>query len=94
MVVALVWAGLVVVLIGFFFTLPLYLHRHPEKRSPSGSKASGMLGIGDELFHPDAYAARLALDEQQRLVAPAPTPDGDKGIVQGGKIRIDLPPAR
>jgi hypothetical protein len=90
MAVAIVWGALVVVLIGFMFTLPFYLHRHPERRSPSGSKASGMLGIGDELFHPDAYAARLVLDEQQRIVEPAPTPDGDKGISADGRIRIDL----
>jgi hypothetical protein len=90
MVMAFVWAGIMLVLIAFFFGLPFYLHRHPEHRSASGGKASGMLGIGDELFHPDAYAARLALDEQQRLVEPAPTPDGDKGIGTDGKVHIDL----
>ena len=83
--------AVVIFVIGFFFSLPFYLRAHPEKRSPSGGKASGMLGIGDELFHPEAYAARLALDEQQRRVEPAPTPDGDRGVVDG-RIGIDLRP--
>ncbi len=49
-----------------------------------------MLGGLDLAFNPSAADAREALDEQQRLVAPAPSPDGDKGI-SGGRISIRMP---
>jgi len=55
----------------------------------SGSVASGVLGGLDLAFNPTGADARADLDEQQRLVVPAPSPDGDKGI-NGGRIRIDL----
>ncbi len=77
------------VFIGFSFWLPTYLKRHPERRSPSNSSYSGLIGSVDEVFHPEASTAALALDEQQRWVEPAPTPDGDKGI-RDRKIRIEL----
>jgi len=65
----------------------------PRARLSMDPKASGRLAeVEDHVL--DAYAARLALDEQQRLVEPAPTPDGDKGIGTDGKVRIDLRSAR
>ncbi len=89
MVAALICIAIVVALIAVFLATPAYLRRHPEKRG-SGAPGSGLLGAAvDNAFHPSAAVAREALDEQQHLVAPAPTPDGDKGI-SGGSIRIDL----
>ena len=78
-----------VLLIAVLLATPAYLRRHPDKRG-SGSPGSGLLGAAfDNVFHPSAVAAREQLDEQQRLVVPAPSPDGDKGI-SGDRIRIDL----
>jgi len=78
-----------VVLSAAFIAVPAYLRRHPERRG-SGSPGSGLLGAAfDTAFHPSAVVAREALDAQQHHVAPAPSPDGDKGI-SGNRIRIDL----
>jgi hypothetical protein len=55
----------------------------------SGSVASAVLGGLDLAFNPMGAEAREELDVEQRHVAPAPSPDGDKGI-SGGRIRIDL----
>ena len=55
----------------------------------SGSVASGVLGGLDLGWHPSDAEAREELDTEQRHVAPAPSPDGDKGI-SGNSIRIDL----
>jgi hypothetical protein len=89
MVGALICLAIVLAFIVFFLATPGYLRRHPDKRG-SGSPGSGLMGAAfDNAFHPSAAAAREALDEQQHLVTPAPTPDGDKGI-SGGRIRIDL----
>ncbi len=89
MIGALICIGILVLMIAVFLATPGYLRRHPDKRG-SGSPGSGLMGAAfDNAFHLSAAVAREALDEQQRLVAPAPTPDGDKGI-SGGRIRIDL----
>ena len=66
--------------------------RHPGS-SGSGSVASGVLGGLDLAWHPSGAEARDELDVEQRHVAPAPSPDGDKGIA-GGRIRIDLQSSR
>jgi hypothetical protein len=55
----------------------------------SGSVASGVLGGLDLGWHPSGAEAREELDTEQRHVAPAPSPDGDKGI-SGNRIRLDL----
>ena len=85
--IGIVVAAVAVMLVGFF-ALPAYLRRHPEKRGPS-SATGGLAGGVDNVFHPEGAAAALALDEEQRLVLPAPTPDGDLGIADG-RIRIEL----
>ncbi len=59
-----------------------------NKRKPSGG--SGVMGIGDEVFHPTRHEAQIELDRQSVLPAPAPVPgDGDKGVYDG-QVRIDL----
>ncbi len=93
MVGALLMIGALLLLSAAFFAMPAYLRRHPEKRG-SGSPGSGLLGAAfDNAFHPSAAVAREALDVEQRHVAPAPSPDGDKGI-SGGRIRIVLDQGR
>ncbi|HXR43501.1 MAG TPA: hypothetical protein VN759_01760 [Pseudolysinimonas sp.] len=79
-------AVVLVILIGMF-VLGSHVRRHPEQRG-SGAPGSGLMGAAfDNAFHPSAAIAREALDEQQRIVAPAPTPDGDRGIA-GNRIRL------
>ncbi len=59
-----------------------------NKRKSSGG--SGVMGIGDEVFHPTRHEAQIELDRQSVLPAPAPLPgDGDKGVYDG-HVRIDL----
>ncbi len=60
-----------------------------NKSKTSGSHG-GVMGIGDEVFHPTRHEAQLELDRQTSLPAPAPVAgDGDKDIYQGN-VTIDL----
>jgi len=58
----------------------------------SGSVASGVLGGFDLAFNPMGAEARDVLDAEQRHVALAPSPDGDKGMggIDQGRMTIDL----
>ncbi len=88
MIPALVVIAAMVVMVVGMFAAPRYLRRHPEQRG-SGAPGSGLMGAAfDNAFHPSAAIAREALDEEQRIVAPAPTPDGDRGIA-GNRIRLE-----
>jgi hypothetical protein len=78
----------VAVLCAGFVLWPAYLRRHPEKRGGK-SAVGGLVGGTDFVWHPEAANAATELDEQQRLVVPAPTPDDDKGMADG-RIRIEL----
>ncbi len=63
-----------------------------DKTKTSGGSSSSIVGIGDEVFAPTRHEAQVELDRQSMLPAPAPLPgDGDKGIWEGGTIRIDVP---
>lgn len=86
----LIFAGVVVVLIGLGFVAQrMGWIDLSNKRRTSGTHG-GVMGIGDEVFHPTRHEAQIELDRQTMLPAPAPLPgDGDLGI-EDGKIRIDL----
>ena len=88
MVLAIGFGLVVILLIAWLFIMPSWIRRHPSSRG-SGATGAGFLGIGDELFHPAAQESRQALDEQSRLLVPAPSPDGDKGI-SDGRVRITV----
>ena len=61
-----------------------------NKSTRSGGGGGGLIGIGDQVFHPARYESQLELDRQTMLPAPAPVPgDGDKDIYRGN-VRIDL----
>ena len=56
------------------------------------SGSVGVASVGDEIFHPTRHEARIELDRQATLPAPAPSPrDGDLGVYDG-QVRIDLKP--
>ena len=55
-----------------------------------GGGGGGLVGIGDQVFHPARYESQLELDRQTILPAPAPVAgDGDKDVYKGS-VRIDL----
>jgi hypothetical protein len=89
MVAALVTVGGIVAVLLLLVFVGVYFRRHPEKQG-SGGVGSGVLGGAFDAFNPSAAGARATLDEQQRLIVPAPNPDGDLGI-SDGQIRIQLP---
>lgn len=50
----------------------------------ASAPASGMMLAGyDQVFNPHAVSARDEIDREQRLIVPAPAPDGDWGIADG-----------
>lgn len=62
-----------------------------KSRRTGRSSGGGILGIGDEVFAPQRYEARVELDRQGRLPIPAPIPgDGDLGVYHDGPVRIRL----
>lgn len=57
----------------------------------SGSVGGAIGGSFDEVFAPARHEAQQELDRQSLLPAPAPVPgDGEKGVWEGGTIRIDV----
>ena len=85
--IGIVAAAVVLVILIGMFAAGRHVRRHPEQRG-SGAPGSALMGAAfDNAFHPSAVAAREAIDEEQRIVAPAPTPDGDRGIA-GNRIRL------
>jgi hypothetical protein len=61
-----------------------------SNKSKSSGSHGGVMGIGDEVFHPTRHEAQLELDRQTSLPAPAPVAgDGDKDIYKGN-VTIDL----
>jgi hypothetical protein len=68
-------------------------------KSRRGGTGPGVLGMGDEVFHPTRHEAQVELDRQTILPAPAPLPgDGDLGIAgapgsapeYSGRVKIDV----
>lgn len=85
----LIFAGVVLVLValGFVAQRKGWIDLSNKQRT-SGS--AGVMGIGDEVFHPTRHEAQIELDRQTVLPAPAPLPgDGDLGIYEG-QVRIDV----
>jgi hypothetical protein len=86
----LIFAGVVVVLVGLGILAQRMGWIDLSNKQRSSGTHGGVMGIGDEVFHPTRHEAQVELDRQTMLPAPAPLPgDGDLGI-EDGKIRIDL----
>lgn len=61
-----------------------------SSKNRSSGTHGGVMGIGDEVFHPTRHEAQIELDRQTVLPAPAPVAgDDDKGVY-GGAVHIDL----
>ncbi|WP_258045891.1 hypothetical protein [Leifsonia shinshuensis] len=58
----------------------------------SGSMSGAIGGSFDEIFAPTRHEAQQELDRQSFLPAPAPLPGdgGDAGVLDAGKITIDV----
>jgi len=59
-----------------------------KRRKNPGYNPPNVMGILDELYHPDAHQASQIQEVQRELPAPAPTP-GDKDL-ERGRVTIDL----
>lgn len=79
----------IVLVIAFLIWYPLFLRRRPGRRFRANSAQSGLVRGMDEVWHPESLAPQAALDEETRLVRPAPAPDPDRGIADG-TIRIQV----
>lgn len=80
-----------VAVIAFLIWYPIYLRRRPGGRFRANSAQSGLVRGMDEIWHPESVAPQASLDEETRLVRPAPAPDPDRGVA-GGVIKIEVPP--
>lgn len=69
-----------------FISLPWLLRGQRERRA--SSPQAGVIGITDDLFHPEAAQARQLWQAQVELPAPEPLP-GDKALREG-RIVINL----
>lgn len=69
-----------------FVSLPSLMRGQRSRRN--SSPQAGVIGVTDDLFHPEAYQAKLLWQAQLELPAPAPLP-GEKALADG-RIVIDL----
>jgi hypothetical protein len=76
--------ALIALVIAFLLWYPWYLKRRPGRRFGTSSAQSGLVRGMDEIWHPEAVAPAQARDDEQRWVEPAPTPDPDRTLDDGG----------
>ncbi|PZQ89102.1 MAG: hypothetical protein DI534_10060 [Leifsonia xyli] len=55
---------------------------------------NGVVGFGDEVFHPTKHEAQMVAAVEAELPAPAPTPGDGPLDLDAGRARIELPPRR
>lgn len=72
-------AGSVAVVLAFLFTYPVLQRRYTAHRrqTDSGYTPPRIMGVIDELYHPDAHATQQIVEAQYTAPAKAPLPDGD-----------------
>jgi hypothetical protein len=76
--------ALVVLVIAFLLWYPWYLRARAGRRFGTSSAQSGLVRGMDEIWHPEAVAPAQARDDEHRWVEPAPTPDPDRTVDDGG----------
>ena len=84
MELGIVIVALVVAIIAFLLWYPWFLKRRPGRRFGTSSPQSGLVRGMDEVWHPEAIAPAQARDDEQRWVEPAPTPDPERTVDDGG----------
>ena len=72
-------AGAVALTLAFLFSYPALQRRHTARMRLTDPRYTPprFMGIVDELYHPDAHAARQIAEDQREVPAEAPIP-GDK----------------
>jgi hypothetical protein len=72
-------AAAVAAILAFLFTYPSMQRRHTARQRLKDPRYTPprVLGIVDELYHPDAHAARQIAEDQREVPAEAPVA-GDK----------------
>lgn len=71
--------GAVALVLAFLVAYPSWQRRHTARRRETDSRYTPprIMGIVDELYHPDAHATRHIVEAQYTAPAKAPLPDGD-----------------
>ena len=71
-------AAAVVLTLAFLFSYPSLQRRDTAKKRKADPRymPPRVLGIIDELYHPDAHATRQIVEDQRELPAKAPLPGG------------------
>ncbi|MBD8102944.1 hypothetical protein [Plantibacter sp. CFBP 8775] len=81
---------MLIVFFGSFFIwmlcMPWFIHR--ERHSQHRQAKAGVIGVVDEVFHPEAHEAHVVWEAQKEMPAPAPLV-GDK-LFPRGRITLDL----
>ncbi len=72
-------AGIVAVTLAFLFSYPALQRRHTARVRLTDPRYMPplIMGIVDELYHPDAHATQQIVEAQYKAPAKAPVPDGD-----------------
>ena len=72
-------AAAVAAVLAFLFTYPSMQRRYTARQRQKDPRYTPprVMGIFDELYHPDAHAARQIAEDQREVPAEAPIP-GDK----------------
>lgn len=81
---------MLILFFGSFFIwmlcMPWFIHR--ERNSQHQQAKAGVIGVVDEVFHPEAHEAHIVWEAQKEVPAPAPLA-GDK-LFPSGRITLDL----
>ena len=72
-------AGAVVLTLAFLFSYPSLQRKHTAKKRQTDPRYTPprVMGIIDELYHPDAHATRQIVEDERKAPAKAPLP-GDR----------------
>ena len=72
-------AGAVVVTLAFLFSYPSWQRWETRRKRQTDPRYTPprVMGIVDELYHPDAHATRQIVEDERKAPAKAPLP-GDK----------------
>lgn len=74
-------AAALTVTLGFLFGFPTWQRGHTRRKQAIDPRYTPprILGIVDELYHPDAHATQQIVESQREVPAEAPLP-GDRAV--------------